>query len=90
MGQFEDELIKKIKVLNDTVWERRATRPRVDAWLNNFLPSSNPPHERIHALYLLSHFLYFGDREMREILKALFRDKYKYWASPRMVGAPNG
>lgn len=80
MPPLEDDLIRKIKVLNDTIWEQRAKQPYIDRWLDNFLPPAAPPspNERLHALYLLSNFLYFGGREMRELLKSLFRDKYKY------------
>lgn len=34
--------------------------------------------ERLHALYLLSHFTYFGNRQMRTLLKAMYRDLYRY------------
>src|SRR5262249_51227224 len=36
------------------------------------------PDERLHALYLLSQFMYFGSRQMRELMKVLFRDLFKY------------
>jgi hypothetical protein len=71
-----DDLVSKVKVLNETIWEDRATRRRVDDWLNNF-DDSRVPSERMHALYLLSRFMYFGDRELRALLRALYRDLYQ-------------
>jgi hypothetical protein len=60
-------------VLHDTVWEGHASGPAVEEWLRNFAPN-----ERLQALCLLSHFMYFGSRQMRTLLKSLYRDKYKY------------
>jgi hypothetical protein len=34
--------------------------------------------EREHALFLLSQFMYFGSRELRELLRALYRDLFRY------------
>src|ERR1017187_9687672 len=72
-----DDLMKKVKLLNETIWEDRANRVRVDEWLNNF-DDSQVPSERTHALYLLSRFMYFGDRQLRALLRALYRDLYQY------------
>jgi len=72
-------LMAKIKTLNETIWERRATDPTITEWLDNFAPSSSAAlDERAHALFLLSNFMYFGDREIRGLLKALYRDLYRY------------
>lgn len=72
--QFREELYDKLKVLNETTWEYRADRPLIDSWLQNFKNNK----ERLHALFLLSQFMFFGSREIRELLKALYRDLYKY------------
>ena len=76
----EQEFIARIKVLHDTVWEGHASRPAVEGWLDNFarLPAPEAPRERLFALCLLSQFMYFGSRQMRTLLKSLYRDKYKY------------
>jgi hypothetical protein len=69
----------KIKTLNETVWERKATEPAINEWLDNFgHANASGVDERKHALYLLSNFMYFGSRQIRELLKALFRDLYRY------------
>src|SRR5208283_2093140 len=69
----------KIKTLNETIWESRAREPAITEWLDNFAHSSGAgPDEMVHALFLLSNFMYFGDREIRGLLKALYRDVYRY------------
>jgi hypothetical protein len=79
MEPLMESLIAKIKTLNETVWEHRATEPAIADWLDNFAPSNPPnPDERAHALFLLSNFMYFGSRQIRELLKALYRDLYRY------------
>ncbi|MDE2933837.1 MAG: hypothetical protein OXS47_08210 [Chloroflexota bacterium] len=71
----ESLLLEKVKVLNQLLWEGQATRPAVDQWLQNFDGTyTSSRTERLHALYLLSKFLYFGRAEIRELLKAMFRD----------------
>ena len=71
-------LMKRILVLSDYAWEHRIDRPAVDSWLKNFNGRSGlpPDVEKLHALYFLSQFLYFGVREIRVLLQALFRDLF--------------
>jgi len=66
--------------LNETAWEGRLNRERILAWLGNFSDGTLEDLElqRLHALFLLSQFIYFGSFQMRELLKALYRDLYKY------------
>lgn len=71
---FEEGLFKKIKVLNETTWEFRLKRPKINRWLENFADEK----EKQHALFLLSQFMYFGSLQIRELLKSLYRDLYKY------------
>lgn len=65
---------KQIEVLNSTLWEYRALRPRINEWLANF----NTDLEREYALYLLSRMMYFSSSNIRNLLKALYRDLYRY------------
>lgn len=74
IASFKEELYDKLKVLNETVWENQAERLSINAWLRNFKNEK----ERIQALFLLSQFLFFGSRQIRELLRALYRDLYKY------------
>lgn len=79
MVNLKEKYIDKIKTLSETIWEGQATQPEVDYWLDNFKEDvDGSPSERLHALSLLSQFMYFGSRQIRELLKALFRDLYKY------------
>ena len=73
-------LVRKLRTLNDTVWGHRAEWPKIEEWLSNFLADQpgQVHSEQLHALYLLGRFMYFGDLEMRELLRALYRDVYKY------------
>lgn len=80
MNVNEDSIYKKIKTLNETIWERRATRrPHIEQWLGNFKGELyDKKIEQKYALFMLSNFMYFGIREIRELIKALYRDKFKY------------
>lgn len=70
---------RKIKVLNERIWEGKATWPNVERWLRNFTGEIlSEDEERLYSLHLLSHMMYFGDREMRALLKSVYRDTYKY------------
>jgi hypothetical protein len=72
-------LIEKIKLLNESIWEHRVSHATIERWLENFADKSLPvSDQQIHALHLLSQFLYLGEREVRELLKAIFRDLYQY------------
>lgn len=72
-------LMVKIKTLNETIWENRATERAIAEWLDNFVAASlSTPDERAHALFLLSNFVYYGSRQIRELLRALYRDLYRY------------
>jgi len=79
MDDVRDALTRKIKVLNEAIWEHRIPEPLIQAWLDNFRRQGDESvKERLHALFLLSNIMYFGSRQMRELLKALYRDLYRY------------
>ena len=65
--------LKKIKILNETIWEKKATLNKINAWLDNFENS-----EKLHALYLLTEFIYFNNHLVRSMLISVYRDLYKY------------
>lgn len=73
----EEELIEKylykLKLLNETIWEKKATQKKINAWLNNF-----NSHEKVHALYLLTQFIYFSEFQVKTLFESLYRDLYKY------------
>jgi hypothetical protein len=79
MDDLTEHLISKLKTLDETIWEQQVSHPQIEAWLDNFAPDRpGVTSERLHCLYLLGQFMYFGDRQIRELLKAIFRDLYKY------------
>ena len=74
-----DDLYRKIKSLNELLWEHRVARPVVDQWLRNFKGDfEGVDIERWHALYLLSKFLFLGRNEVRHLLRAMFVDLVRH------------
>jgi hypothetical protein len=68
----EEKLYNKIDTLNSILWDNRALRPLIEDWLKNF-----KAEERDSALYLLSRCMFFGNSCIRQILRSLYRDKYR-------------
>jgi hypothetical protein len=67
-------------VLNEVIWEQRCDLRTVRDWLNQFDGSygHGAEQERLQMMYLLSNFIFFGSREVRELLRSLFRDLFRY------------
>ena len=79
MAEVVETLYEKIKRLNELLWEDRVRRPSIDQWLDNFRgQSTSLDSERLEALFLLSKFLYFGDAQVRELLRAMFQDLVRH------------
>ncbi len=79
MDDNKERLISKIKTLSERIWEGHADREQIELWLDNFRDDApGSPSERLHALHLLSQFMYFGSPQMRELLRAMYRDIFKY------------
>lgn len=68
----------RITVLNERVWENRNQWPQVEAWLENFdgRAGFDPEVEQLHALFLLSQFLFIGSAETRVLLQSVYRDLF--------------
>ena len=70
-----EDLESKIKLLNESIWERRVPHLALSEWIAQFGAAEDIQFdEQYHALFLASHFLYFGQREVRALLRALYRD----------------
>ena len=70
-----EDLYRKIKSLNELLWEHRVAHPVVAQWLCNFRGDFEAMDtERSNALYLLSKFLFLGRNEVRQLLRAMFVD----------------
>lgn len=77
MVETYEKLIKRILVLNERVWENKVPEGRINEWLANFDGRvADPEVERLHALYWLAQFMYFGSREIRVLLHSLYRDLF--------------
>lgn len=73
-----DSLHEKIKRLSDSAWDGCINRRDIDNWVKQFAQSNGiEDDEQLHALFLLSNFTYFGQAEIRELLRSLYRDLYK-------------
>lgn len=73
-----DMLRQRVTILSLRAWEGRNEWPSVLAWLDNFDGRSgvDVQIERLHALFLLSQFLYIGSIETRVLLRAIYRDLF--------------
>ncbi|MEN3219924.1 hypothetical protein PUR22_03635 [Mycolicibacterium porcinum] len=73
------ELIERIRILSEQVWENRVKLPDIEQWLNNFTGKVvGVQNERANALHLLAHFNYFGVEEIRILLRCVYRDLFRY------------
>jgi hypothetical protein len=74
---FKEQLEIKIMKLSQNIWENRVNGKNLSEWLTNFKQNDDIKLcEQTNALYLLSNFMYFGTREIRVLLKSLYRDKF--------------
>jgi len=73
-----DDLLKKLKQLTETTWKEKISGADITRWSKQF-PKSDSAHDnqQLQALFLLSNFIYFGQPEIRELLRSLYRDLYK-------------
>ncbi|PHS53207.1 MAG: hypothetical protein COB03_12030 [Alteromonas sp.] len=75
---FKDELRLKISKLSQNVWENKVKGESLERWLENFSNSDDVSNcESSHALFMLSNFMFFGVKEIRELLKSIYRDKVR-------------
>lgn len=71
--------IERIQRLTTQVWEGSLTGEDIGRWLDNFKGEAfGLTKEYANALHLLSEFNHFGLREIRELLRSVFRDLYRY------------
>lgn len=71
---LKESLEKKVMAFYTDIWKDIRDN-YYQKWLDNF---KGGEQERLNALYLLSKFTYFGNLEIRAMLKAVYRDLYKY------------
>ena len=56
-NKFKEELVRKILILDEIAWEGRVKGPKLNSWLQNF----SSEKEKLHALFLISQFMYFRE-----------------------------
>jgi len=77
--EFYQKTKKKLLALSIYAWNRKIDWPSVEKWLNNFNSSDNLDKcEKLQMLHILSQFMFFGEKEIKELLRCVYRDKYKY------------
>ena len=78
---YHDSQKDKIQRLNQYVWNGKINWLDVEEWLTNFDGSSDENlSEQLQMLHLLGQFMYFGERELRELIRCLYWDKFRYEA----------
>ena len=77
---LEHRITQKLKTLSVVAWDGKCDDRLVTDWLRQFNGESGVTKdgERLQMLYLLSNFLYFGSREIQELLRSIYRDLFKY------------
>lgn len=73
MEELKEKYHAKIKIFNETLWDGKVNKTKVLSWLENF-----KSEEQIHALFLLTQFIYFSDYQIKEMFVSIYRDYFKY------------
>lgn len=71
---LEELFHEKIKKLNETLWDNKATFRKINLWLDNFKIQD----EKTHALFILSNCIYFNKIQINTLLQSMYRDFFKY------------
>jgi len=73
-----DKFKSQILTLSYWAWEGYPRWPDVENWLKNFDGSTGNTKEieQLHALFILSQFLFYGSKQIRTLLQALYRDLF--------------
>ena len=82
-AQYPDlfqNLMTKLRTLSSLAWGGECEWGVVRSWLQGFTGRTGLDEalEQLHALHLLSSFIYFGTPEVRELLRSLYRDVFRY------------
>lgn len=71
----KEKLMNIIRHTSSTVWGNELVVNDIENWLNNFTGKMfDFEHERLLALWLLSHFTYYNHEEVKHLCKVLYRD----------------
>lgn len=77
---YVDSLLRKVFAFYSTIWIDKRIDGVHKNWIENFVNADGPQQskERVNAIYLLTKFMYFGNLELRELLKCVYRDLFRY------------
>lgn len=71
----EEELFNIIMHTSTTVWQHELGKSNLENWLSNFTGAVfEIQKERQFALWLLSHFTYYNQDEVKHLCKVLYKD----------------
>jgi hypothetical protein len=77
-SQYET-LMSQLDTLSAHVWDNAICRADIERWLDNFDGSELPlDSERLNALHIIANFNLFGLDEIRELLRSIYRDLFRY------------
>jgi len=75
---MRDDLEHVIQILTRHAWDGEVHWSQISQWLDNFQGEViAKDEEQLYALYILSRFMYFGRRLVREMLHSLYRDHFE-------------
>jgi len=75
----ESLLYKQFDVLSSNIWDDAISRSDLNDWLGNFNGSSmSQAVEQLNALHLICNFDLFGIEEIRQLLRSVYRDLFRY------------
>lgn len=76
--RIKEDNIQKIKDLSTWIWKADIDNTKINNWLLNFngLVDQNKEHEELNSLFLLKQYMYFGQRELREMLKSAYHNLF--------------
>jgi len=74
-----EELKRRVLTLSTRAWDTQMTWPQVESWLSNFEGDfGDRASERLHALHLLTQSTVFGQNLIREMLRTVYTQLFRY------------
>ena len=72
------EIQSSLQTLVEHAWDNEISWSQIEGWARNFDGQVvAEDQEQLYNLFALSRFMYFGKRQIREMLKALYRDHFE-------------
>jgi len=72
---LEEDLLNIIMHTSTTVWQSELGEKDIENWLSNFTGDIyNVKYERLLAMWLLSHFTYYNQLEVKHLCRVLYSD----------------